>query len=281
MATRFYFASNSSSKTPAASSGWYNSPGTLNRRKLLTSSQSPSNLSGAWPSATETAGSATLNSDVSSTYLYQYITQPLAAQTLAEASTFTFQSLAYETSGSANAIQAMIIRRFNSSDVLQGSEQLSNIIETELPGTTQADAVNRHVVSTITPAMSISNGDYFVIELGFYFDNTMTSSYTAYHYIQYNSGYSDLGANETDTSTSLNPWIECSQTLTFASASSIKTKEGLTYSSVKTIEGLAVASVKNIQGLARKWFIPRKSGILVPLHDIVVPRMVTPVRLLA
>jgi hypothetical protein len=210
------------------------------RRYIATAAQSPSPWEHSYKPVTED----TSTSPAQVLYV-QHVTQPLAAQTLLQNATFRFQTVALETSGSLNGFLCIFVKHYNASHVLQ-NEIGYGVGPTELA----ASGVNRYASVTVGSNISISNDDYLVFETGVEGQNSMSNAYRADLIIGYNSSNSDLGSNETDTSTTLNPWIECSQTLTFSSGSAIKSVDGLAKASISKMQGTALASMKTLQGTA-------------------------------
>lgn len=218
MATRWYLGSDTTNKTPNMGGSTYTwddiqyGPG---RARCKTADQLPANRTIYGTIAIDTT--TTTNWDVVGQQYNQWITLPLQAQTISGGTTFRLQLLCYENDRAANAYLSMMVKHYNAAGTLV--TELGYAIsptEAELDNVT-----NRYVILTLGSDLTISSGDYLVFELGARFVNTKSNLYQLYYYPVYNSTYSDLGSNETDTSIELNPWIECSQTLQFSMEAAI------------------------------------------------------------
>lgn len=156
--------------------------------------------------------SATTDWDVA---IAQFHTTGLFAQTLLSGSTFTCQALWFESSSNMNAYAVMFVKHYNSSHTLLNEIGYA-IGATELNSGTGglSSCQNRTLVVTTSGDITISNGDYFVFELGFRAVNTKSTTYTSGFGIEYHSVDPDAGNNETDTDgAAYNGWIECSQSI--------------------------------------------------------------------
>ena len=156
--------------------------------------------------------------------IVEFVTKPLAAQTILQNATFKLRIGPLETNAAANDKLVLEVVQYNSSDAIVADMYYA-------AGATEFDSSiyeSRVATVTVPSNKSISDNDYLRLRVGYIAANTKTAIYSGYVLRQYNSGWSDISdADETtDVSpgTNLNPWIECSQTLTFYTAAAINAK---------------------------------------------------------
>jgi len=213
MATRWYFGADSTTIVPGVSSFW-GIPNDVNDRECRTSSQSPTTNASDYSNPAETESDPVyvkLNK--------RWKTKILTSQTINSGATFRLQSLCNEGFAAANCYLYLMVRHFNSSDVQQGSDY-GNLGPTEFDDT---GPVNRYAVVTLGSDITVSDGDYLIFELGIFFNNSKTTSYTGVVNHRYNPSGADVGQDETDTDNTKSAWLECSQTLNFLTGTGYET----------------------------------------------------------
>ncbi len=206
MPTRFYLSSTAVPDiTPGAGTGWTVTTSFDSRKATIVKDGSAmtSKTSGA---AGGVAPRSILNR--------QYISDPLAAQTILSGTTVNTQvrsNVNVVTSTTAN----MQLRIF------LYSAGVFTLINGVNPGTNlTATLTNRQVADAISSNVTVLDGDRLIMEIGWFYTAGTNTTRTVINSFGSNSA-TDLPINNT-TTTADNPWVEFSQTLLFSSTTTTK-----------------------------------------------------------
>jgi hypothetical protein len=217
MATRLYFGNNAATKNPSGGSygpwqGWYQTNGDTYKYQTRTAAQTPT--------AMDTELSYTEVSDQATYYgIAWWHTLPLNEQTINSGQTFRLQMCCREAATAQNSYLAFSISQYTDNDVnvhTYNSYIIYGATEV-IPTTTASAATARTVLYTMGENWTISNNDYLVFSIGYWANNTKTTSYTTYNTYKHVVSGTDLtsGGETQAASLGYNAWVECSQTLSF------------------------------------------------------------------
>jgi len=202
MATRFYCGASTAVNLTPSYSGWNVTTNAVRRR-----------LSGSKSRTTEDAiaskAHAVTGASGDEHLWYQFVGEdwPLAAQTINSGSTVTLVFRIQESNALSNVFLYANVR-IMSSDGATERGSIAGADATEAA----TSLTSRTMTLTFGSNISVSSGDIVVVEVGF--TKNSTTSYTTTISSGDNSA-TDLDNTDADTGAD-NPWIEFSQTLTFA-----------------------------------------------------------------
>jgi fibronectin-binding autotransporter adhesin len=218
MASRFYFSSTATTPvTPAFDGAWTRVTEALRREMHTTKDNSAVTLTTIW------AGGAAGVTE--SALARQFVSRPLAAGiAFAMTDTIKCQVLCAESATNDNINQQPITVKVVSQD--------GNTLRTTLkglshigPNTTEWNTSSRNKIVTDSDTLDANYttvaGDRLVVEIGGQVSSAGGASVTGTMWFGAPTGSTDLGENETDTSTALVAWFEISRTVTFAAAGDI------------------------------------------------------------
>jgi hypothetical protein len=222
MATRFYYESNAISTpngagvialpiAPAFDGSWEANPTV--RRYWLTTDK--------WGTdRTELTASSTQNTGTYDVAIAQFISAPLAAQTID--GNVKGQIQARESAADAD-LRAQIVIRVVSNDgtsvigTLLASDAAALSSEWNNSSVTERNA--KFPLAASSPATltstAVSAGDRLVVEIGYRAHNTLNAARTGTLAIGSAGSSGDLAENETETTATYTPWLEFSDTITF------------------------------------------------------------------
>jgi len=204
MATRFYpDPTNVPSVSPGYDDLWTDTTAAV-RRKLTI--DTPGDNASTSFEVSETSASIVHKLAV------QFVSEPLDSIS-ATLAAFKFQFRCVENDAKSDAKIISCIRKCDS----DGSNDVD--IQSQLASLTEFDdavLTNRGRTSYNANDQALSQGDRLIFEIGVYFSNTKTASYSGTVNVTDNHATTDLPENDTET-TAYNSWIETGDTFTVAS----------------------------------------------------------------
>jgi hypothetical protein len=179
-------------------------------------------------------------------FFRQYVSDPLAAQTIA--GTVTGWIKAAESNLAANANGQLVIRVVsNDGSIVRGTL----LAATTTTGTAPANEFTATLGSRLFPgsggtlsSVAVQDGDRIVIDIGTRNHNTVTTNYTTTLQFGDNSATDHTAAAQTTT---VNPWLEFSQDLLYP----------------PDISGVYATAVAGTTGLVGYWRLGESSGTVV------------------
>ena len=207
MATRFYFSDAQASPINPNFGGWGESSEAV-RRKLLTAKQASGEALNLGTKIGWTAGQTQLDR--------QYVSPPMASGISFSSATVKIQLAMREFANADNVDAGVILLKIvnRAGDTVQQTLKALGLWGSNTEAINNASLRNKNFANTslVDGTYTTVDGDRLVIELGFR-DNTGTSPEAQARYGA-PSATADHGENETET-TSLVPWLEMSNTITF------------------------------------------------------------------
>lgn len=207
MATRFRLPSSGSAGVSPALQSYTHTPTTRRFPLILLDASALSTLTEA-PDAADhlVAGD---------TFIAQFISRPLLAQTFTSGDSFKYSIQALEANAGNNLfVQLWMGVYTNDGATLQGTIRSKTSDATELA----TSLTNRTFSGTLSGTYSCNEGERLVIEF------SVSGTPTAAGGVQGHNGSlrfgsdgagGDLPENDTDTGTTLNPWLEFANTISF------------------------------------------------------------------
>lgn len=161
------------------------------------------------------SGAISLNDDFSVCFRQYMLPNILAAQTIHAGTTFTAQILGAEATSTNNFFLGMVVSLMH-----QDGSKISIALSPTGGGLTKfsSTSTNRGTTRTVSADTQLTRGPYrLLIELGMYLSSGVANDTVKLNFGD--TGTTDLGVDETDTSLAKAPWVECSQTLLFSAGS--------------------------------------------------------------
>ena len=214
MATRFYpDPTNAPSVSPAYDSGWSDTTQAV-RRKLVI--DAPGDNASTDFTVSETSGG------IYFVLAVQFVSEPLDSISAA-CDVVKLVCRCSESSAKSDAQLRFVIRRCD-----EDGSNPSNLHSSHYTDNTEFDdggLVNRIAGSYNANGGNLSQGDRFIVEVGVYFANTKTDSYSGTVNVTDNHATTDLPENDTETA-AYNSWIETGDTFTEATGTPATIKLG-------------------------------------------------------
>jgi hypothetical protein len=140
----------------------------------------------------------------------QYVSQPLAANASLNLGTIVGYIPCYESSSSMNACPTCIIRLVSKDGATVRGTLLSYIPTSTANeyATSTSYYTRAHPPSAAASALTVTEGDRIVVEVGTFWNNTVSTSYNSRMYLGSNSTQSDAPTGATSVATTTNPWVE-------------------------------------------------------------------------